>query len=83
MKHFSKYGLVDDSDEDNDLEKDPKQLKLLQLQQQQQLAVQVNWNCVWLWWWCVDEGILEEEIEWDQRDCFGKHGYERFINHLH
>ena len=41
MKHFSKYGLVDDSDEENELETDPKKLKLLQDEQLTQLAIQV------------------------------------------
>ncbi len=47
VKHFSKYGLVDDSDEENDqVEKDPKKLKLLQEEQQKQLAIQVHSYCL-------------------------------------
>ena len=43
MKHFSKYGLVDDSDEENDsVETDPEKLKKLQEEKQKQLAIQVH-----------------------------------------
>ena len=43
MRHFSKYGLVDDSDDEGEaIEKDPKKLKLIQDKSQQQLTIQVT-----------------------------------------
>ena len=44
VKHFSKYGLLDESD-DEDV--DPKSLELLKQKQQQQLAIQVQWSLIW------------------------------------
>ena len=58
MKHFSKYGLVDDSDEEDLSEQEKKRLKS---SQQQQMAVQVS----------EKEGVGHGVRGEDGRDCGG------------
>ena len=41
VKHFSKYGLLDESDDEADIITDPDKLKLIKQTQEQQLKIQV------------------------------------------